>query len=179
MLSEASVALSVGETDRPASCAPASRPTLEMPGDVSTTVSASMIDQVPLTQLVPIAFDEKFAAPWAEGAAAIGIMDVAGIDIVQALRESYLPRAVQCLSWSARLVEHFEIGMEGREVPRHVGSKVFREPLRGAMNLRVAVILIRNEQCGDFKPDVSFLQKFQRLEHRCKAGEAKSVVKII
>ena len=136
MLSEVSVALSGGETDRPARCAPASRPTLETPGYVSTTVFASMIDQVPLTQLVPIAFDEKFTAPWAEGAAAIRVMDVAGINIVQALRESYLPRAVQRLSWSARLVEHFEIGMKSREVPRHIRSEVFGEPLRGAMNLR-------------------------------------------
>ena len=98
MLSEVSVALSVGETDRAARCVPASRPRLEMPGNVSTTVFASMIDQVPLTQLVPVAFDKKFAAPWTEGAAAIRVMDVAGIDIVQALRESYLPRAVQRLS---------------------------------------------------------------------------------
>jgi hypothetical protein len=133
MQSEASVALSAGETDRPASCAPASRPTLEMPGDVSTTVSASIIDQVPLTQLIPVAFDEKFAAPWAKGAAAIGVMDVAGIDIVQTLGESYLPRAVQCLLGSARLVEHFEIGMEGREMPRYIRSKIVREPFGCAM----------------------------------------------
>jgi hypothetical protein len=58
---------------------------LEVPGDGSTTVSASIIDQVPLTQLVPIAFDEKFAAPWAPGAAAVGIVYVARVDIVQSL----------------------------------------------------------------------------------------------
>ena len=64
---------------------PASRPTLEVPGDVGTTVSASIIDQVPLTQLIPIAFDEKLAAPWAPGAAAVGVMDIARVNVMQPL----------------------------------------------------------------------------------------------
>jgi hypothetical protein len=149
-----------------------------VPGDESATVSAAIIDEVPFTQLIPITFDEKLAASRAPGAAALGVMHVPRVDIVQSFGDGYLPRAIQSLLGRTRFVEHFKIGMEGGEVPGHIGPEVFREPIGGAMNLPVAVILIRDEQGGDFEPDFGFLQEFQGLEHWCEAGEAKSMVKI-
>ncbi len=119
--------------------------------------SALIAGEVPLAEFVPVPLDQEIAAAWAPGAAAGRVVHVASVYVVEPFGLGDFSGARQGLCGRARFLEHFEVGMECREVPGHVGSKVFREPIRGAVNFGVAVIFIRNEQRRHFKPNVGFL----------------------
>ena len=160
--------------------APIAGALLESPGDFVTARSTPAVSKIPFAEFVPIALDEQLTATGTPRAAAFAIMNVSGINIVQPFRVRDLSRASQRRGWRVRFVEHFEIGMERSEMPRHIGPEIFREPLSRVMQLRVAVVLAWNQQCSDFKPDVRFAPEiFQRVEHGPKLSKTKPVIKRI
>ena len=83
-------------------------------------------------------------------------MDISSINVVQTLRTRDLACAGERCRWCMRFVEHLEVGMKRREMPRYVRPEIFRKPLARAMQLGLAVVLAGNEQRRDFKPDVRF-----------------------
>src|SRR5438094_7393406 len=105
-------------------------------------------------------------------------MDVSCVNVVQTLRTRDLTCTAKRYGWRVRLIKHLEVGMKRREMPWHIHSQIFREPLARAMQLGLAVVLARNEQRRDFKPDVRFVSKiFEGIEHRTELGKTKPVIK--
>jgi len=94
-------------------------------------------------------------------------MHVSRINVVQSFRARDLAGTGKSRRGRVRFVEHFEIGMERCEMPRHIEPEIFCEPFRRAMQLCVAVILTGDQQCRDFEPNIRFVsQIFQRVEDR-------------
>ena len=87
-------------------------------------VAAAVGGQVPVAQDVPVAFDQQLAAAGAPGAAAVAVVDVAGVGVAEAVGRRDRAGAGQSRRRRVRLVEHAEIGMERREVQRDVGAEV-------------------------------------------------------
>src|SRR5438093_4053095 len=105
-------------------------------------------------------------------------MDFSGVNVMQTLRTGVLACTSKRCRWRVRFIEHLEVGMKRREMPRHIRPQIFSKPLGRAMQLGVAVILPRNEQRRDFKPDVRFVSKiFEGIEHRTELGKTKPVIK--
>ena len=76
-----------------------------------------------------------------------------------------------------RLVEHFEIRMESREMPRDFRAEIFREPISRAMQFLFTVILSWNKQRRHLKPNVGLMSKIpERVEHGTELGETDAVV---
>src|SRR5262252_10006097 len=107
-------------------------------------------------------------------------MYVSCVNVMKPFRACDLASARERGRWRVRFIEHFEIGMEGREVPWHISAEILCEPFRSAMQFVIAVVFARNEQRCDFKPDVRFVSEiFQCVEHRLKLGKTKPMVKRI
>src|SRR5438132_7385775 len=63
-------------------------------------------------------------------------------------------------------------------MPRQLRAEIFAKPVGRAIQLGVAVILARNEQRRDLKPDVRFASEiFEGIEHRTELGKTKPVIK--
>src|ERR1700739_3617925 len=76
-----------GQHDGHSPPTPFSRPFLESACDLVTAKRATVNVEVPFAKHIPVALAESLAAPGAARAAAISVVNVAGIDVVQALRE--------------------------------------------------------------------------------------------
>src|ERR1700694_1835883 len=87
--------------------------------------------------LVPVAHDQRLRAAGTEGRAALEVVHVAGIDVVQTFGERDVARAAQRRRGGAGDVGHLVVGMESSEVQRHVGSELTRDPLALGLDLRV------------------------------------------
>src|SRR3981081_11622 len=72
--------------------------------------------------LVPVAHDQRLRTAGTEGRAALGVVHVAGIDVVQTFGERDLARAAQRRRGRAGDVGHLVVGMESGEVYRHIRS---------------------------------------------------------
>src|SRR5438132_13281458 len=104
-------------------------------------------------------------------------MDVARVNIVQTLRTRDPACAGKRCGWCMRLIEHLEVGVKRREMPRHIRPEIFRKPLARAMQLGLTVILARNEQRRDLKPYVRFAsERSQCIEHHSELGRTKTVI---
>src|SRR5205823_11806891 len=108
--------------------------------------STLSVFEIPFSKLIPVALDQQFAATWTPGAATLAVMDVSGVNVIQTLRTRDLASAGERCRWRVRFIEHLEVGMKRREMPRHLRPQIFSKPLGRAMQLGVAVILPRNEQ---------------------------------
>src|SRR5579871_3247906 len=93
---------------------------LEMPGNLEPAGAAGAVIEIPLAKIVPIALDQDFVALRAPRAAAAAVMDIPHVNIPQPLGQRDIPRACQRRGWRARLVEHLEVRMKRREMPRHI-----------------------------------------------------------
>src|SRR4029077_20638150 len=157
---------------------PFSATLFESAGNGMAAKSTLSIFQIPLPKLIPVALDQQFAATRAPSAAAFAVMDVSGVNVVQTLRPRDLACAGKRCRRCMRFIEHLEVGMKCREMPRYIRPEVFRKPLACAMQLSVAVVLARNKQRRDFEPDVRFISEmFQRIEHGTELGKTKPVIK--
>ena len=129
----------------------------ENAGDFVTTASATTVHKVPFAELIPITFNEQPAATGTPSAGSFAIMHVACVNVMQAFRACDLASARERGRWRVRFIEHFEIGMEGGEMPRHIRPKILHEPLGCTMQLIVGIVFARNQERGDFKPYVRFV----------------------
>ena len=135
--------------------------------------------EVVLTNGVPVAADEQFAAIRAKRVGGFG-MDVAFVDEMQPGVERNAAGAMESFGRSGRLVLKFEIGMEGGEMKRNVGAKMGEDPVGKAARLVRIVIERRNHEVGDFDPDAGFLFKpKQSIEDGLQVGERDFAVEIL
>src|SRR5438876_11809387 len=111
-------AQSSGPTDRhrepPRS--PPARLRLENAWNPRPAAPARALAQAPLGQPIPVAADERLPAGGAVRGPTRFVVDVAGIDVVEAVLEADVPRPRQRRRRRGRLVQHLEIRMESREV---------------------------------------------------------------
>jgi hypothetical protein len=76
--------LSDCEPDRHSSSPPIAALLLESPRDFVTATPASAVFQIPFAEFVPIALDQQITATRAPRAAALAIVHVTGVNVVQA-----------------------------------------------------------------------------------------------
>src|ERR1044072_8353696 len=64
-------------------------------------------------------------------------------------------------------VGHLAVGMERREMKRHVGTEVAADPRAFGFDFSVGVVLAWNEKRRDLGPDAGLLHEvLERVEHR-------------
>jgi len=97
------------------------------------------------------------AAAGTAGGVAVAVVNIAGIDELQSLGEPDSARSRQRLGRRGRDVQHLVIGMKRGEMQRHIDAQVVPYPGAFGGDLRVAVVLPRNEQRGDLYPYLGFV----------------------
>src|SRR5262249_62190333 len=102
---------------------------VEPPGNARPTVGTAVVGEPVETGGVPIALDEPRAAARAEGLLAFGIVHVPDVAVANAPRAGDRARAAERRGRRSRAVHHLEIGMERREVQRHVRAEMFEKPV--------------------------------------------------
>src|SRR5918996_180130 len=133
-----------------------------------------------LEDLVPVAADEHRPAPRARGRIALWVVNVAGVDVPQSGGQRDPSRAAKGFPRRARNLEHLEVGMESGEVDRNIDAEIVRHPLRQLGHLLLGVVVTRNEERGDLRPDLRLVhQIFQGVEHRLQAGEGDPLVEVL
>lgn len=77
---------------------------------------------------IPVAFDDDLAAARAVGGAAVRVVDVAGVDVVQAGIEREAAGVGEGGGRRGRELVELVVGMEGGEVEGDVGAQFGRDP---------------------------------------------------
>src|SRR5262249_2575276 len=94
-----------------------------------TTVAASPVcGQIPCRQVVPIATNQCCAAAITISSLTCGVVNISRIDVMNACSHGYLASPLQRCRWCRRNVPHFPVGMECREVQRHIGAEMIHQP---------------------------------------------------
>src|SRR5581483_6362032 len=139
----------------------------------------TVLVEMPRGQHVPVAPDELGVAMVAIGGTAVFIVDIAGIDVAQAVFHRDAPRAHERRGRGRRDVGHFPIRVKRREVPRHFRAQILDRPLRHFLELFLGVVLPGNEESRDLEPYLGLvLQVLERLEHRFEVRPAHLPIKI-
>ena len=91
-------------------------------GQRFAAIRAGVVVQAVALDVVPIAHDEGRLAVRAMRGAALGVVDVAGVHMLQAASLGNLAGALHGLRRRGGAVAEFEIGVEGGEVQGHIGA---------------------------------------------------------
>src|SRR5436190_18622462 len=119
---------------------------------------ATAIDgDIPPGEVIPITLDQRGAALMTIGALAGGIVDVAGIDVAQAVLAADAPRHAQRGGWGRRLLAHLPVRMKCGEMQGHIWTEMLHDPAAQRLYLRRRIVLAGNEQCRDLEPDVGLM----------------------
>lgn len=137
--------------------APCSGLLVKVSSDGSVTMLASVLEHLVVSDGVPVAFDDALLAGWAVCRSAIGIVDIAGVDVMESIGFGDVSCALECGRRGAWFVIHFEIGMKGCEVQGDRGAEMCVDPFCEGMEFGVGVIFAGDQECGQFDPDVGFL----------------------
>ena len=105
--------------------------------------------------LVPVALDQRGFAVRAEGGAARAVVNVAGVNVMQAGIECDLARALQRRGRRGGQIVELPVGMKGGEVQWHVGTEFAACPIHQGLDFRIAVVQCRDQQRGDLEPGMS------------------------
>ena len=92
-----------------------------------------------LDDIVPGAADQQSAAVWAIGIRGVAI-DISFVYIAKPGVFGDLPSAMQRFRGCSRFVAKFEVGMEGGEVQRDVGTEIRENPVRELASLGWIVV---------------------------------------
>ena len=109
--------------------------------------------KAPGRQLIPVAADQERTAARTPGARSVKIVNVACVDVVQSVLESYPARSLQGRRRRRGFVPHLPVRMKCREVQRYIRAQVFDYPPSHLVDFRLGVILARNQQYGNLEPD--------------------------
>jgi len=158
--------------------APAARRVVEDAGaSGAAALAAAVARKVPGRDLIPAPTDHARPASVAIGALRCLVVNVAGVYVAEAHAAGNVPRRHERRRRGRRPVEHLPVGVEGREMERHVGTEMLEDP--GAQRLEVGrrVVLARDQERSDLEPDPSFvLQVGERLEHSTERAGAEFLV---
>src|SRR5262245_44808983 len=96
---------------------------------VRTTVNApSVCGQIPSGHVVPIAANQHCTTSITVSSLTYGVVNIPCKDVMKARIHGYLACSLQRLRWCRRNIPHFPIRMEGREMQRHIGTKMVQQP---------------------------------------------------
>src|SRR4029077_14677549 len=110
--------------------------------------------------------NEECAARVTVSSLARGIVNIAGIDVMEASIPCDPSRFAQRLGRRRRSVVELPVWMKGREVERHVGPETIHHPGALCFNFGRRVVLSRNEQSGNLKPNIGLmLEVLKRLKY--------------
>src|SRR6478672_2696469 len=115
------------------------------PAFVATPVSGKM----PCRDVIPIAANEDCATGMTVGSLARGVVNIAGIDVMEARIRCDPSRLAQRLRRCRRSVGQLPVWMKGREVERHVGPESIHHPGALCFNFGGRVVLPWDKQSGD------------------------------
>jgi hypothetical protein len=108
---------------------------------------------MPCRDVIPIATNEEYAARVTVSSLARGIVNIAGIDVMEASIPCDPSRFAQRLGRCRRSIGQFPVWMKGREVERHVGPESIHHPGALRFNFGRRVVLSRDEQRSNLKPN--------------------------
>src|SRR6516164_7524685 len=104
-------------------------PCLEHAGEWRSTMRAApILGKMPAGEVEPVTADQQGATAAAPGAAARPVMNIARVDISQAVGAADIAGARQARGRSCRLVAHLPVRMECGQMPWHVGTEGVRHP---------------------------------------------------
>ena len=125
------------QPDREPAPSPPSRLPFESPrARLSATSARPSRGQIPPLELVPVAPYNRLATAVATGGVALGVVDVAGIDVAQAVAHRDSPSAGQGRRRRRGHVHHLEVRMKRREVKRHARAEAPCRPTSSARRAR-------------------------------------------
>src|SRR5467141_933909 len=163
----------------PARAPPAGVP-LEDAWNAGAATRATAFLQRPGGEPVPVAADHRLPAPGAVRGPAALVVDVAGIDVAKPVAEPDLARSRQGRRRRGRPVEHLEVGVEGREVQRHVRAELAVHPARERVDLGGRIVLAGDEERRDLQPDLRVSPQVpQGVEDRIEVAEAHAPVEVL
>jgi hypothetical protein len=116
--------------------------------------------------------DQPRAATGAESAGADVVAQVADVDVCEAVAKRDAARTLQGRKRRGGVVQQTEVGVKRREVQWHIGAQVGEDPAGHLLELAVAVVFARDEQGGDFQPDLGARpQIHQGVEHAVQIAD--------
>src|SRR5215510_4500438 len=96
---------------------------------VRATVNAPPVcGQIPSGHVVPIAANQHCTTSITVSSLTYGVVNIPCKDVMKARIHGYLACSLQRLRWCRRNIPHFPIRMEGREMQRHIGTKMVQQP---------------------------------------------------
>ena len=108
----------------------------EAAGDACAALGAgALLVELVMQQVIPVAFDQRGFAARAESRAAFDIVDIAGIDMMQAVGQRNPARALQGGGRRGRHIKQLVVGVEGAEMQRHIGTQFGGDPARQSLQL--------------------------------------------
>lgn len=93
-----------------------------------TELAATIRSQVPPAQRVARAFDQQAATRGAGGGLPPDVIDIAGVDMVDARSEGLPASPGQYRGRSGGDIHHFEVRVEGGQVQRHILAQISDKP---------------------------------------------------
>src|SRR5215469_9357973 len=129
--------------------------------------AASVGSQSVAQYLVPVAHNQRLTAARTEGGAAVRVMHVAGVDVVQAFAQSDVARTSERYRRRVRDIGQLVVGMKRGEMQWNVRTELAHDPLGLRFDFGVGIVLAGNQQRRDLGPYARFMaQVDKRIEHR-------------
>ena len=106
------------------------------------------------------------------------VVDVSGVRIPHAGVLRDFVRLDECLDRGRFAIQHFEVGVEGRKMHRHVRSQPFDHPVAHPRNLVRIIVFPRNNQRRQLNPYVRFIRDvFERFQDGLQAAVGQVAIK--
>ena len=97
----------------------------------------------------PGAADQDLAAVMAQGAAARGVRDVAGVDVPQAVGAGNVTGLKEDRGTGRRQIGHPVVRVKGAEMQGHIHAQMIGDPAGHGLDLLGRIVLARDQQGGD------------------------------
>jgi len=164
----------VSNMNRLPSGAPVSWSWIKVPGAGFEAVAAAPLwIQVPVTQDIPVPSDQDLSAGMTVGARSLPVMDVAQIDMVDSVGLGNLPGTFEGRVGGTFHTGHFPVRMKRTEMQRNIRTQPFHHPTAQLFQFTAGIVVSRNEQGGQFEPDLGFMfEVFQGFQHRSQGSPA-------
>jgi len=153
---------------------------LEAAGDRAAAVPATVAPEMIGPEGIPVALDDQLAAVRAVGALVRLVVDVADVDVLQPLVPGRDVGPQERLVGRRRHVEHAEVGVERREVQRHLIADVPEDPAAHPADILRVVVVAGDDEVRDLEPDVRLLpEPLEGVEHRLEVRVGDLAIELL
>ena len=165
---------------RLASSVPVARRRIETPGDRRVAVLATTVAYGVNAQRIAGPLDDRLPTLRTVRALVGPVGDVARIDVPHAGTPGRFVGHDQRVGRRGTAIGQLEVGMERREMDRHVGPHLLDDPCTHPLDLIGRVVFLGNQQVGNFHPGVGMMgQPAERVEHRCEPPAGQSPIEVV